>query len=50
MQIPGEKGREKLVGDSLALTSEVDASGHFCCAQLQVQTVSPRGVTPTQPF
>lgn len=53
MQIPGEKCREKLVGDSLALTSEVEASGHFCCTQLpglQVCSVSPRGVTPMPPF
>lgn len=53
MQIPGEKCREKPVGDSLALTSEVDASEHFCYAQLpglQVRTVSPHGITPKQPF
>lgn len=49
MQIPGEKCRGKPVGNSLALTSEVDASEHFCYAQLpgiQVQSASPRPKSP----
>lgn len=50
MQIPGEKGSEKLVGDSLALTSRVGSFRALLTVAAPGAGGQPRGVTPTQPF